>query len=245
MNSPQFATQYYDFHDILSLDLYRKDRMMDNIVGKKFGEWTIIESAGRDEKSEQLYVCKCSCGLIRIHRRSILTKGKSIQCKKCCMIAHNSREILTGQTFGLWIVGERVKNEARNEWVYKCICECGTEKLIPGHSLKNGRSKKCPHCRVKTHGMSYTDTFRIWQGLFQRCQNPKCKAYKYYGGRGIKIADKWKTFEGFYEDMGNRPSNLQLDRINNDGNYEPGNCRWVTCKVNNSNRINKRKRKGN
>ena len=84
--------------------------------------------------------------------------------------------------------------------------------------------------------MSYTSTFRIWTGILRRCNNSNFKHYKYYGGRGIKVCDRWLRFENFLSDMGIRPEGLQIDRINNDGNYEPSNCRWVTPSVNLTNR---------
>lgn len=83
------------------------------------------------------------------------------------------------------------------------------------------------------HGKTNTKTFRIWTGIITRCYNEKSTVYKYYGGRGIKVSDRWRDFLNFLEDMGERPPGLQIDRIDNDGHYEPGNCRWVTPKENN------------
>lgn len=79
-----------------------------------------------------------------------------------------------------------------------------------------------------THGMTKTSEFRIWCGMRWRCESPKHKFYSYYGGRGIKVCDRWQDFVNFYQDMGARPEGTSLDRINPDGNYEPGNCRWAT-----------------
>lgn len=232
---PQFAPQNNLFYPIIS-SIKVKD-IMENNIGFKYGKWMLVEYKGRDKKGEQIFLCKCECGTLKEHRFSTLRSLKSTQCKSCYMNKLNKIQDFTGQKFSLWTAIERYKNIERNEWWYKCICECGTKANIPGHRLKNGNSNKCPHCRVKTHGMSYTTTFKIWAGILRRCLNQNFKAYKYYGGRGIKVCDRWRTsFENFLSDMGIRPYGLQIDRIDNNGHYEPGNCRWVTPKINNSNR---------
>jgi len=207
-----------------------------DIIGKKFGKWTALEFVGRDDKSNKIYKCKCDCGTEKEQRKHTLVSGESIQCKTCRMNDFNKVEELVGKKFGSWSVIGKNKNQQRNEWFYDCVCDCGTKRLIPGHSLKSEWTTQCHICRNKTHGMCYTSTFKIWAGMLARCTNSKLACYKYYGGRGITVCDRWLKFENFLEDMGLRPPKLQIDRIDNDGNYEPGNCRWVTAAVNHSNR---------
>lgn len=212
------------------------------LIGKTFGKWTILEFLGRDRKSEQIYSCLCLCGNIKNHRLSILKSGITTQCKSCWMSEFNKRENLIGKIFGEWTVASKALNTKRNEWFYNCICSCGLVESMAAHRLTSGNSTKCYRCRNKTHGMSNTATFRIWAGILRRCFNNNFKFFHRYGGRGITICDRWLKFENFLEDMGVRPAMLQIDRIDNDGNYEPGNCRWVTSAVNNSNRNIKRKK---
>lgn len=98
------------------------------------------------------------------------------------------------------------------------------------HYLRN-RKYGSPHI-TKRHGMVGTPTYYTWEGIKQRCNNPNASDYKNYGGRGIKVCDKWLDFKNFYSDMGDRPKGLEIDRIDNDGDYTPENCRWITHKDN-------------
>jgi len=215
---------------------------MDSVIGSRFGKWLIIGDADKDAKSNRLALCQCECGTQKIQRLSTLQSSNSTQCKKCRMDEFNKITDIIGQKFGSSTVISRLENNNRKEAQYLVRCDCGSERKVLGYRLKALASTKCPRCRVKTHGKSYSSIFRIWSGLFRRCYNKNFKAYKYYGGRGITVCERWFKFENFYEDMGNRPIGESIDRINNDGNYEPGNCRWATALVQ---RQNQRKNKEN
>ncbi len=122
-----------------------------------------------------------------------------------------------------------------------CRCDCGGEKVVLAHRLRNGEVGSCG-CLANRgpiqHGRAATPEYRSWRGAKDRCFNPNNKAYAYYGGRGISVAEEWKeSFEAFFEHMGLRPSpQHSLDRIDGDGDYRPGNCRWATRKQQNNNR---------
>jgi hypothetical protein len=130
-------------------------------------------------------------------------------------------------------------------WVY--LCDCGREGVVRGADLRNGNTKSCGcsagdyvSASQTVHGHARiglkTRTYRVWMAMNYRCRSATAKEYKYYGGRGICICERWSAYANFLADMGEAPPGLSLDRIDNDGNYEPGNCRWATHSQQVSNR---------
>jgi hypothetical protein len=152
---------------------------------------------------------------------------------------------LEGMRFGRLLVISR--DGTRNGYsTWLCKCDCGNEKVIIGKYLKNGKTQSCGCIhkeqlarRSKTHGMSGKRLYRIWHDMKNRCEYAKDKKFSYYGGRGIKVCNEWssdfKTFMEWSLENGYK-ENLTIDRINNDGNYEPSNCRWITMKEQCTNR---------
>lgn len=145
---------------------------------------------------------------------------------------------LTGQRFYRLVVLQRSENDKSGRVCWLCKCNCGTEKAIRSNDLVNLKVKSCgcfsterKSIRKKNYGLTDKRPYKIWQGIKERCLNPNNPNYYRYGGRGIKIFEKWLSFEGFWEDMQHGYSDeLSIDRINNNGNYEPLNCRWTTRK---------------
>lgn len=149
---------------------------------------------------------------------------------------------LTGKRFGrrtmIRLVGR--SKDSRQMWEY--ICDCGKTGITNKGGLKIKPSCGCLSSETTAkrnyiHGMTGTRQFNIWGLMIDRCTNPKSAAYKDYAGRGITVCERWKKFENFWEDMkGSYNEKLMLDRIDNDGNYDPKNCRWATWRVQQNNR---------
>lgn len=160
-------------------------------------------------------------------------------------------DVLLGQTFNrITITGEINIPRKDRQFTYKCIC--GNEGAATPFHIVNGVVKSCGCLhkelasangkKSKTHGMTNTRPFRIWMGMKTRCDNTKVQEYPDYGGRGITYCDKWKTFEGFWEDMQEGYSDhLTLDRVDTNGNYGKNNCSWENMSVQSHHR---RSRKG-
>lgn len=126
-------------------------------------------------------------------------------------------------------------------WI--CLCDCGKTVSIFTANLKRrnnpscgcNKGRACRDCNI-THGMTWTPTHNVWITMRQRCSNPKRHDWERYGGRGIKVCERWQTFANFLADMGEKPPGLSIERVNNDKGYEPSNCKWADAKTQANNR---------
>lgn len=137
----------------------------------------------------------------------------------------------------LTVVGPAKPRDGKWQWL--CRCECGKQVIVDHKSLRKEwrRSCGCLRRKAKTHGMSRSPTYRSWDAMMQRCYNPKNIGYGIYGGRGIRVCQRWHLFENFLADMGLRPKGKTVDRLKSAKDYSPDNCRWATGREQRLNRV--------
>lgn len=223
----------------------RRAHNFKDIAGQRFGRLTAIEPLARAPKTRQMWRCQCDCGGTVVTAGSSLRRGIT---RSCGCIRRESAIDLAGQRFGR-LVAIKLSSEGNDGAMWHCLCDCGAETVTRGQFLRTGRAQSCGCLQRYTasvlsfkHGHAKqparSSIYSTWSGIIDRCTNPNNRAFKNYGGRGIGICDRWRfSFEAFLQDMGEKPSQAHsIDRIDNDGNYEPGNCRWATRDQQNTNK---------
>ena len=153
-----------------------------------------------------------------------------------------------GRLVAIEHLGRQPKINRSHYW--KCICDCGTSRIVQSSALIRGDTRSCGCLqrekarpagdRTRTHGLTGTTTYHIWDSMIQRCVNPARKDYWRYGGSGITVCEKWRKFEQFLADMGERPEGKTLDRKDNEKGYSKDNCRWATSFEQSRNRTDNR-----
>jgi NTP pyrophosphatase (non-canonical NTP hydrolase) len=202
---------------------------MKELSSRKFGKLTVIKASVRRGNGGNLFWdCICDCGKPATARADSLENGKTISCG-CTRKNSVPDEAMVGKKFEQLLVLRKAPDASPPRW--ECLCDCGNIVSVPTNNLRSGNTKSCGCGQPRTkHGGSGTAEFKAWASAKGRCFNPQNSAYRYYGGRGITVCDRWaSSFQDFLKDVGLKPApEYSLDRINPDGNYEPGNVRWAT-----------------
>lgn len=210
------------------------------VGGTRFGELRVITGEVVKVKVNNYMWCRCSCGVEELVAVRSLVRGMKTRC-------HNHHmQVRPGDKFGDWEVLEEVERGFHGrQRQFQCRCVCGTERVVSVQALLYGGSKHCASCRAKRHGHATngkpTVEYRAWHSMRQRCNDPKIRGYKDYGGRGISYDPSWEVFENFYRDMGPKPSpEHTLERKDNEAHYTKENCIWALQKDQCNNRRSNR-----
>jgi len=212
------------YNTCINIKGFGMEKKYDDLSGSKFGDWTVILKAD-NRKDRTYWLCECVCGKQKEVNASSLKRGISTNCG-CA-----KRLDIVGQKFNMLTAIKYSHSGNGGESIYEFKCDCGNTTLSKASAVNKGTIKSCGCLQDRTtHGKSRSHTHKVWSGMKQRCLNENAPDYDNYGARGVSVCERWLDFNLFLEDLGEIPSDKEIDRIDNNGNYELGNVRFSTRK---------------
>lgn len=203
-------------------------------VGKKFSRLLVKEVAGKNVHHKTLVICDCDCGNTCTVIEARVRNGLTASCG--CLRDEASRERffkdMTGQKIKRLTFIKEVRKEGSGGY-WECVCDCGTTCVVDGALVRFGHTTSCGCYKweqilaaVSSHGQSSNPIYFLWNTMHARCYNENSNSYPNYGGRGIGVCERWHDFPNFYQDMGDKPEGLSLERVDVNKDYSPENCIW-------------------
>lgn len=236
-------------HEASVANIKGQRRRIIDMTGRRYGRLVVQEKVPHKDRERIKWVCLCDCGNTCIVLGELLRRGTTTSCgcfakearrkngAKSAGRATSKRIDLTGQRFGRLFVKEVADKTDRGQIRWRCVCDCGAERLVTTGHLRSGHTKSCgclglenaTKAKIK-HGGVRSKLYGVYCTMKARCNNPNSQGYEWYGAKGITLCAEWQTFAPFKEwaESSGYKEGLSIDRIDPDKGYSPDNCEWVT-----------------